>query len=345
MSQSQLLRDEEIRDLGFGSVVADASRKRLLNRDGSFNVARRGLPFWASVSPYHYMLTLSWGGFLAMVVLSYFLINALFALLYLMCGPQALSSYTDNQAHNFLQAFFFSVQTFATIGYGQITPNGLTANLIVTLESLVGLLSVALATGILFARFSRPTARILFSRTAVIAPYHGITAFEFRITNARRNQIIELEAKVLFTYFDFSEGHKIRRFELLPLERNKVVFFPLSWTIVHPITAESPLHGLTALDLQRQDAEFLILLTGIDETFSQTVHARSSYKFHEIVWNAKFGSMFHLPENKPKNEGLISVDLGQLDQIEYLKGDLPSLPATMPARTKPSDPTVNAEKG
>src|SRR5262249_47899192 len=147
--------------------------------------------------------------------------------------------------------FFFSVQTFATVGYGQVGPVGLAANLIVTFESFSGLLALALATGMIFARFSRPTAKILFSQSAIVSPYQGITAFEFRIANARSNQIIELEAKVLFTRMNAKgepQGKVGRQFHELALERRRVAFFPLSWTIVHPIDEQSPLYGLTEVD-------------------------------------------------------------------------------------------------
>jgi inward rectifier potassium channel len=177
---------------------------------------------------------------------------------------------------------------------------------------LVGLLGFALATGLLFARFSRPTAKIIFSERAVVAPYRGITAFEFRIANARRNQLIEVEAKVLFARFEDSDGNSIRRFYTLALERNKVVFFPLSWTIVHPIDEASPLFGLTAADLTATNAEFLVLLTGIDETFSQTVHARSSYQADEVIWNAKFSSIF----KKGGKGNTLSIDVRRLHLIE-----------------------------
>ncbi len=305
------LREEE-RDLGFGSVVARENRGRLLNRDGSFSVARTGLGFWTSISPYHALLTMSWGLYLALASFSYLVVNALFACAYLLCGPEALAGVREGQVHSeFLRAYFFSVQTLATIGYGHISPSGMPANILVTIESLVGLLGFALVTGLLFARFSRPTARILFSDTAVMAPYRGMTAFEFRIANQRSNQIIELEAKVLYSRMERSEGTDVRRFYELALERRKVTFFPLSWTIVHPIDASSPLHGITDNDLRASDAEFLILLTGIDETFSQTVHARSSYKADEIVWNARFTNIF----NRPSGDGPLTIDVSRIHSI------------------------------
>ena len=310
---SKYLSRGEDRDLGFGSVVSRESRGRLLKRDGSFGVARTGLGFWAAISPYHALLTMSWVKFLSLAAGLYLLTNALFACGYVLCGPEALQGIHDTRIHNeFLRAYFFSVQTLATIGYGHVIPSGLVANYLVTVESLVGLLGFALITGMLFARFSRPTAKILFSKTAVVAPYRGISAFEFRIVNQRNNEIIEVEAKVLFSRMEPSEGRQIRKFYDLSLERKKVIFFPLSWTIVHPIDETSPLRGLTAQDLRESDAEFLILLTGIDETFSQTVHARSSYKPHEIVWDARFTNMF----NRPESDGPLAIDVSRLHSIE-----------------------------
>src|SRR5260370_29595394 len=151
------------------------------------------------------------------------------------------------------------------------------ANALVTVESYLGLLGLALATGILFARFSRPTAKIIFSKNAVIAPYRNITAFMFRVINSRKNQLIEVGARVIMGRFEIMDGKMTRKFYELPLERQKVVFFPLSWTVVHPIDEKSPLYGWNENMLKESGAEFLILLTGIDETFSEQVHSRSSY--------------------------------------------------------------------
>jgi len=315
-------REEINRDLGFGAVVARESTKRLLNRDGSFNVVREGLRFFASWSPYHYLLTVSWPRFLGLVIASYLGLNALFGALFFALGPGALSGVqSTGLGFRFLDDFFFSVQTFATIGYGSVAPVGVAANLVVTLESLVGLLGFALATGLLFARFSRPTAHILFSESAIVAPYRGITAFEFRIANARQNQLIEVQAKLL--YAGFRDGRGTREFVPLTLERERVTFFPLAWTIVHPIDRESPLFGLTREDLLAANAEFLVLLSGIDETFAQTVHARSSYKADEIVWGARFTNLYNAPK-----DGILSIDIGHIDSFE--PAALPETPKVPP---------------
>ena len=307
---------EETRDLGFGSVVAGESRQRLLNRDGSFNVAREGLSFWESLNLYHSLLTMSWLRFLSVLTLYYVLVNALFAVAFLLCGESGLTHPAgDVPGNGFLRAFFFSVHTFATIGYGNISPVGLAANVVVTLEALVGLLSVALVTGIIFARFSRPTAKILFSEHAIVAPYGNISAFEFRLTNARSSQIIELAAIVLLARFENNNGTMIRRFYPMSLERDKVTFFPLSWTIVHPIDEKSPIYGLSHDDLIKSNAEFLILLTGIDESFSQTVHARSSYTSTELVWNARFADIY----NRAEDSETLTIDVRRLDMIEQVE--------------------------
>lgn len=304
------------RDLGFGSVVSRESRQRLLNRDGSFNVARYGLGFFESFAPYHALLTVPWSGFLAAVVATYFIVNLLFAVAYLASGADALvGSGLSTMGGRFGQAFFFSVETFATIGYGQVAPNGVVANVVVTIEALVGLMYQALATGLLFARFTRPTAAVLFSRQAVIAPYNDGQALMFRMVNRRRNEIIQLEAQVLFSAMAADgRGGATRRYTLLPLERNKVTFFPLSWTVVHPIDGASPLAGQTRESVEAAQGEILVLLSGVDEALEQTVHARSSYRADEIIWNARFRSMFLETDARSR----VAVDVSRVHEIEPL---------------------------
>lgn len=306
---TQTTEMEEPKDLGLGSVVGGANEKRLLNRDGTFNPRRSGLPFLSSLSGYHYMLTISWPMFYAMILGGYLAVNALFALAYLACGMDSLIG--DKPAMMggaFWRAFFFSVETLSTIGYGNVTPNGMPAHFVMTFEALVGLLGLALGTGILFARFSRPTAALLFSTRAVVAPYRGKTAFMFRVTNSRTNQLVELEAKVLFSRIEGS----VRKYDQLALERSRVTFFPLSWTVVHPINEKSPMFEMTHDDFVTKDAEFLILLTGIDETFSQSVHARSSYKPDEIVFGYRFVNIY----NPMDEDGVVSIDVRRLSDVE-----------------------------
>jgi len=294
--------------------VARESRKRLLNSDGTFNVRREGLGFWESLSTYHYFLTISWPKFLGYVAAVYVMINALFAAAFVACGEGALTGFA-NQAmmERFSRAFFFSVHTLATIGYGNIVPVTFAANALVALESLVGLLGFSIIAGFVFARFARPRAEIAFSKVAIVAPYRDKTALMFRIVNKKRNEMVEMHATVLLALRKRDGASTDRDFIPLELERKSVVFFPLAWTIVHPIDEKSPLYGCARDELRARDAELLILLNGFDETFSQNVHARSSYKVDEIVWGAKFRTMF----NPSEEDGTISIDIRKLDEIDH----------------------------
>ena len=300
---------QDDRDLGFGSVVGGANERRLLNRDGSFNPRREGQAFLQRLHLYHLMLTISWRRFFATVVASYATVNLIYAIAYLACGPGAIGGQPPSAfGGTFARAFFLSVETLGTIGYGNIFPIGGPINTIVAIESLTGILMLALVTGLFFARFSRPTAAIKFSDSAIVSPYRDKTGFMFRLTNSRANQLIELEAKVLFT--QMLEG--ARHYHQLELERKKVVFFPLSWTIVHPIDEESPLWGLSSEDLAERDVEFLVLLSGIDETFSQIVHSRTSYKPKEIVFGERFVNIY----NPVRSDGTVSIDVSKLGLTE-----------------------------
>lgn len=304
---------EDLNDLGFGSRVVEESKLRLLNRDGSFNVARTGLSFFQSLHLYQSVLTMSWSRSFLTAFAFYVVVNVLFAVGFVLSGPDALSGATGvTLPERFMEAFFFSVQTFTTVGFGHLSPNSLAADVLVTVDAFIGLLAFALAAGAVFARFSRPTAQITFSKRAVIAPYKDGTAFEFRLINERRSQLIEVEVKVLLRMTTEKDGQPETHFYPLAIEREKVVFFPLHWTVVHAITEESRLYGCHSQEQLRQwKAEFLILLTAVDDTFSQMVHTRSSYRFDEVVVGAKFASLL-----ETSDDGLVSVDLRRLHDIE-----------------------------
>lgn len=308
------LPEDEFKDLGFGAKIS-SQRSRLINKDGSFNVKRKGLPFFESLSFYHSLVEMSWLKFNALVVLAYIVINFLYALLYMLIGVDHLGGVTGTTVfEKFLDAFFFSGQTITTVGYGVIHPIGFWASTISLAESMSGLLGFALATGLLYGRFSRPNAKIMYSKSAVISPYRDITAFEFRIANARKNQLIEVETLVVLSMKVFENGHSIRKFLELPLERKQINFFPLTWTIVHPINEESPLYGTTFEKLKESGAEFLILIKAFDETFSQSVHSRSSYTIDEIKWGGRFKSIY-----VESPTGVTSVDMTMFNVIENVK--------------------------
>jgi len=278
--------NEKERDLGFGSSLSLRKNFRLLNRDGSFNVQRHHTAVWESLYSYNALISMRSWAFFLVVLFWYLILNVMFAAGYLLCGPDALQG--NAGVPGFMRAFFFSVHTFATIGYGNIVPAGIAANLLVTLESLVGLTSFALVAGLVFARFSRPSAHIIYSRSAIIAPYGNGRGFQFRIMNGRDNELVEVNATITMGRFESVGGLRQRKFYSLELERRKVAFFPLNWTIVHPIDDKSPLWGWDEKMLLESEAEFLILLTAIDDTFAQTVHNRGSYTAQEVVWGAKF---------------------------------------------------------
>jgi inward rectifier potassium channel len=293
------------RDLGFGSL-ASRSHYRLLNPDGSFNVRRLHETKLDKFFGYHALINLSWARFFALFSFWYMAINALFALGYLALGPGALQgSYAGPL---FWRAFFFSIHTFATVGYGNIVPVTFLANAMAALQTLISLLSLAVATGLVFARFSRPSARLRYSRSALIAPYRDQASFQFRVVNGRRSQLLNVQALVMHSRFERVNGTRVRRFYSMELERNFVAVFPANWTIVHPISPQSPIFGWTKEQLLEAEAEFLVLLNAVDETYSQTVYSRSSYSTHQMEWGRKFSMMFF-------EEGSQAVlDLKRLDE-------------------------------
>jgi inward rectifier potassium channel len=286
---------------------------RILNRDGNFNLRREGgAEAWFN-DLYHTLLVVSWSGLLSLVACSYLLVNVLFAIGYVLCGTEALAGTSSNGVTGgFLDAFFFSVHTLATIGYGQMAPVGLAANFLVTLEALVGLIGLAVVTGLVFTRFSRPTARVEFSNVAVITLFNGIPSLILRIANNRRNQIINAEMQFLLIRDEkTSEGVPFRAFHDLALRRGHAPFFALTWTIVHPIYENSPLFGKTNEDLVAENAEILTFLTGIDDTFAQAVNSRFSYKPSEILWGKKFKDILtKTPDGKTR------IDMEKFHAVE-----------------------------
>jgi inward rectifier potassium channel len=299
-------------DLGFGAVVSRESRQRLLNRDGSFNVERVGIPWYGSMSLYHTLINTTWTRFLGLVSLGYLVANFGFALVYFGLGPGALHGPEAASAGERLwQCFFFSVQTLATIGYGVVSPASHAANVVVAVESVTGLVGFAVVSGIAFARFARPVGRFIFSDRALVAPFQGGTALMFRTTNARQNQMVDVHARVLLAR-RVGPDRMEREFIELALEREHVAFFPLTWTVVHPITESSPLWGASKQALGECDTEFIVLISGVDETFSQTVFARTSYRGSEILFGARFVDAF----DRSRDDGVLRVDVRKLSQVE-----------------------------
>src|SRR5579884_2436710 len=263
------------------------SLRRMINKDGSFNVVRRGAG-WRDIHPYLHLINASWTMFFTVIISAYAVVNMMFATVYYLLGPDTLSG-------RFLTSLYFSSHTLTTVGFGNIAPKSDAANLIAAFEAFIGLLGFAIATGLLFGRVSKPSARIGFSERAIIAPYHGGSSLQFRVVNRRPNTLLELEAMVLLSAVNpLAGGGPARTYTALQLEREKVYFFPLTWTVVHPIGPDSPLYGKSAADLEAMQAELLILIKAWDDTFSQTVNQRYSYRWDEIVWNARFAPAFEV---------------------------------------------------
>ncbi len=285
--------------------------KRIINKDGTFNVKRYGT-IDSIRDVYQSLISISWLKLLGIVIAVYVAINCLFALIYVAIGVDHLSGVEAGTfSEDFFNALFFSTQTFTTVGYGAMSPQGFWVNLIAMFESMMGLLSFALATGIIYGRFSKPSARIMFSEKALIVPGDQYN-LHFRIINQRSNVMLEMDATVMLMITEQEpDGSIRRRYYDLPLELNHIKFFPLSWTIVHSINESSPLYGKTEEQLCTMDAEILILIKGFDETFSQVVYASHSYLYNEIVWGAKFVRPF-----KTNEEGDVEMHINDIHTYE-----------------------------
>lgn len=305
----------EENELGFGTKTS-SQKTRLINKDGSFNIDRIEQSRYGSTSYYHALITMKWQKFNFIVFTYFVIINLLFACCYYFSGMEGLKGWeAASEKDKFLEAFFFSTQTLSTVGFGRISPGNNISSSIAAIESLVGLLGFALATGLLYGRFSRPVARLIFSKNAIIAPWKEGTAFQFRLANKMRNsQITDMNCRVTVAKYEIENGTKIRRFRPMELELKNIVFFPMSWTINHPINEDSPLWGMTAKDMEEADVEFLISLNGFDDTFSQTVNSRYSYTYQELIFGAKFISVF-----STNSKGTTSQDLRKISDYELVK--------------------------
>jgi len=301
------------KDLGFGTN-ASANNIRLINKDGTFNVLRKGLKFRESFTFYHFLITIPWWKFHLVAIIYFLSINLIFTFLYLNFGEHLGGMIANNSWQHFYETFFFSAQTLTTVGYGRINPIGFSTSAIAAIESLVGLFGFALITGVLYGRFSRPESKILFSKNMVLAPYKNINALMFRMANMQKSQLIETEVQVVIGYNKIVNEMPQRAFERLTLERDKINFFPLSWTVVHPIIEGSELHGMSINDLKNANAEFTVLVKAFDDTFHQQVYARYSYLQDDFIESAKF-----VPTYKPNNDGVIVMNFEKFDELESVE--------------------------
>jgi len=284
-------------------------RKRPTNLGMKGDGPIRGAPTRALDDLYHYLVTASWPALIGIIALAFIIANLVFAVGYYLDGGVENARY-----RSFADMFFFSVQTMATIGYGKMVPVTLFSNILVSIEALTGLLALALMTGLVFAKFSRPTARVRFSRYLVVGPRDGTTSLMIRMANMRANRIVEANIHVVFARNETTvEGESIRRFHDLTMTRNRSAMFLLSWTAVHRIVEGSPLFGQTHDSLADSQPEIVVSITGLDETFSQTIHARHLYELDEIIWGARFADVLILHP-----DGSRSIDYTRFDDVEML---------------------------
>ncbi len=300
-----------LEETGFGTK-SFSDIDRLILEDGTFNVTKKGAGL-KGFSFYYWLLNLHWIRLLLYGIIGYFIVNLIFANLYFLAGPEQLSGGAEQSTpfDFFLHCFYFSTQTLTTVGYGFISPLKGISSLLAAFEAMMGLLGFALATSVLYGRFSKAKSRILFSKTMVVSPYRGIKGLKFRIANPRKSQIIELKARVIYSHLEFENGVARRRYQPLELEIDFINMFPLPWTIVHPLDKDSPIKDKTKPDLEREQTEFIILLKGYDDTFNQYVHQINSYRANEVLYDCDFEPMF--------DAGFETSTTVQLDKISYTK--------------------------
>ncbi|MDH3733738.1 MAG: ion channel [Gemmatimonadota bacterium] len=308
------LKPGQFRDLGFGETLARDAELRLLNRDGTFNAHRHGLPLARSIPIYEHLTTMTWGKFYSTAFFSYVVCVTVFAFVFLLLGPEAVEGDSAGSLPGrFAESFFLSVHTVTTVGYGSLYPSTLASNIAVGVEALLGLAGFALFSALMFARLSRPYANIRFSEQAVVAPYREQSALMFRIANNSRGELEEASVRVIFSHIVGDGEARRREFETLSLERSHLVFFPMHWTAVHPIGEDSPLQGWDAKRLLEARVEFLIQVTATAETYGVPVRTRASYIADEVVWNARFTNILEVQES-----GQARVDIRRLDEFERL---------------------------
>jgi inward rectifier potassium channel len=283
-------------------------RRNIRVRAGQFEFVKLNAEKFDWRDTYHFILTLSWPGFAGIVFGIYILINVLFAALYVL-DTHAIAEMAPG---SFLAAFFFSVETLATVGYGHLYPETFYGHLIAMLEIMVGMFGLAVITGLIFVRFSRPTARIHFSKVAVIAPFDGTPNLMIRVANLRHQAMVEPRFRmILLRSVITAEGDEVRRFHPLKLEFDHLISFPAVLTVRHRIDKQSPLFGMTPEDFQRLDFHIIASIVGVDTVIVAPVESFGDYNFDQIEWNRRFVEIYD--QNK---EGEWTVDYGRIDETE-----------------------------
>ncbi|SMP03581.1 ion channel [Chryseobacterium profundimaris] len=310
------IRQKNTDNSGFG----DNASGRFINKDGLPNVRRKGVNMFNRFSWYHTMLELSTFNFLSYLVIAYVVVNLFFALIYYLIGVEHLTGIDKSDPVNeFIDVFFFSSQTFTTVGYGRIAPVGFLASLVATFEAFLGLLTFAIATGLFYGRFSRPRAYLKFSDIALIAPFKDKTALMFRLAPYKNNSLTDAEVTVSAAIEVIENSVKKSNFYTLKTRLSRINTLALNWTIVHEIDEDSPFFRFSNEDFKKTDIEIIVHVRAFDEVFSNTVVQRTSYISEEIIYGAKFVPMYY-----PDQENLSTIL--NLDKINhYQQADLPVL--------------------
>lgn len=300
-------------ETGLGTNTTLSGKGRFFNRNGNPNMEIRGMMLWGRLNIYHSLLTMSMWKFLLVVVIYFLGTNLIFSGIYFLIGIEHLGGLMQVKGLElFGEVFFFSAQTFTTVGYGRINPMGFAASFTASMEALTGLMTFAIATGIMWGRFSRPKAYIRYSKNAIVAPFRDGIALMFRMVPYTRNYLVNVEVKVTLAMQVTEDGQMKNRFFNMPLDIAKANTMTANWTLVHIINEESPMYGFTKEDLSNARAEMLVFVQGFDESFSNTVISRTSYTYEEFIFGAKFLPMYH-----PSEDGMKTVlHLDQLDTYE-----------------------------
>lgn len=285
-------------DTGF-STTGIINGSRFINRDGTFNLHKKGWPFWDRFSIFYTMLSLPLWQFIVTIIVFFFSINLVYTGIYWFIGADQFTGFiTNTPVGIFKELYFFSTETFTTVGYGRVNPIGDAANLVAAVEAMSGFLSFALATGLIYGRFARPRAHLAFSDNAVIAPYRDKMALMFRFVCYKQNHALtDVIVQVTLAMLLNENGKPAYKYYNLTLERSRIDSMPMNWTVVHAIDEESPLAGFTKEDLQSTDMEIYVLVRGFNEVYGNMVQQRTSYTYHEIEYNRKFISMYHETAN------------------------------------------------
>ncbi|MEZ5046428.1 MAG: ion channel [Chitinophagaceae bacterium] len=312
MRLRELINKHAINNTGF-NVESEQSSGRLLNKDGSSNVKKSGISFVRRISLFHSLINMPFGTFMLSAILGFVFTNIVFAIVFYQIGLEQLNGHqTGNFLHDFFECFFFSVQTITTVGYGALHPQSFLTNCLASIESLFGWMAFAVLTGLLYGRFAKPTAYLMFSKHAIVAPYKKGKAIMFRLAPYKNNTLTEAEV-LLNVAFRIHENDKVvNKFLPLETEISKISALSLNWTVVHYITESSPFYGMCEEDYSINNTEILVFIKAFDEHFSNVVQQRTSYTFDEIKHNMRFKTMFR----QDHASKMTLLELDKMDEME-----------------------------